>query len=108
MGTLEVENRIKTNVKIQCQQPDLFIHDKRKNLIIFIEIEIISQDNLQTVETEKLRKYDILTNELSIIYKCKVEIIPFVLTWGLKLQNIMVCTSRRFQSFQKYKHTFKL
>ncbi|KAL6121323.1 hypothetical protein NUSPORA_01777 [Nucleospora cyclopteri] len=29
---------------------------------------------------KKLRKYDLLTNELSLIYKCKIEIIPFVLT----------------------------
>ena len=34
------------------------------------------------MENEKLRKYDILANELSLIYKCKnVKIIPYVLTW---------------------------
>ncbi|KAL6120431.1 hypothetical protein NUSPORA_02843 [Nucleospora cyclopteri] len=78
---IRVDNRIKTNVKIQCNKPDLFIHDKRKNLITLIEVGITSQDNLQTVETEKLKKYGLLANELSLIYKCKVEIIPFVLTW---------------------------
>ncbi|KAL6122465.1 hypothetical protein NUSPORA_00448 [Nucleospora cyclopteri] len=78
---IRVENRIKTNGEIQCNKPDLFIHDKRKNLITLIEVGITSQDNLQTVETEKLRMYDILDNELRSIYKCKVEIIPFVLTW---------------------------
>ncbi|KAL6122464.1 hypothetical protein NUSPORA_00505 [Nucleospora cyclopteri] len=60
---IRVDNRIKTNVKIQCNKPDLFIHDKRKNLIALIEVGITSQDNLQTVETEKLRKYDLLANE---------------------------------------------
>ncbi|TBT98712.1 hypothetical protein CWI37_1631p0010, partial [Hamiltosporidium tvaerminnensis] len=33
------------------------------------------------VETEKLRKYDLLANELGLIYKCSVEIIPYVMTW---------------------------
>ncbi|TBT99830.1 hypothetical protein CWI37_1201p0020, partial [Hamiltosporidium tvaerminnensis] len=40
-----------------------------------------SQDSLQIVETEKLRKYDLLANELGLIYKCSVEIIPYVMTW---------------------------
>ncbi|TBU03656.1 hypothetical protein CWI36_0887p0020, partial [Hamiltosporidium magnivora] len=38
-------------------------------------------DLLQIVETEKLRKYDLLANELGLIYKCSVEIIPYVITW---------------------------
>ncbi|KAL6121472.1 hypothetical protein NUSPORA_01595 [Nucleospora cyclopteri] len=54
-----LDNKIKANVKIQCNKPDLFIHDKRKFLITLIEVGITSQDNLQTVETGKLRKYDI-------------------------------------------------
>ncbi|TBU02045.1 hypothetical protein CWI36_1202p0010, partial [Hamiltosporidium magnivora] len=37
--------------------------------------------SLQIVETEKLRKYDLLANELGLIYKCNVEIIPYVMTW---------------------------
>ena len=28
-----------------------------------------------------MRKYDLLANELSLIYKCKVKIIPYVMTW---------------------------
>ncbi|TBU10164.1 hypothetical protein CWI38_1974p0020, partial [Hamiltosporidium tvaerminnensis] len=28
-----------------------------------------------------LRKYDLLANELGLIYKCSVEIIPYVMTW---------------------------
>ncbi|TBU13470.1 hypothetical protein CWI38_0422p0030, partial [Hamiltosporidium tvaerminnensis] len=36
---------------------------------------------LQIVETEKLRKYDLLANELGLIYKCSVGIIPYVMTW---------------------------
>ncbi|KAL6120530.1 hypothetical protein NUSPORA_02728, partial [Nucleospora cyclopteri] len=78
---IRVDNRIKTNVKIQCNKPDLFIYDKRRSKITLIEVGITSQDNLQTVETAKLKTNDLLANELSLIYKCKAEIIPFVLTW---------------------------
>ncbi|KAL6120290.1 hypothetical protein NUSPORA_02998 [Nucleospora cyclopteri] len=49
-----VGNRIKTNVKIQCNKPDLFIYDKRRSKITLIEVGITSQDNLQTVETENI------------------------------------------------------
>ncbi|KAL6120495.1 hypothetical protein NUSPORA_02771 [Nucleospora cyclopteri] len=30
---------------------------------------------------KKLKQYNLLASELSLIYKCKVEIIPFVLNW---------------------------
>ena len=33
------------------------------------------------METKKLRKYDSLASEVSLIYKCPVKIIPYVLTW---------------------------
>ncbi|TBT96629.1 hypothetical protein CWI39_3542p0010 [Hamiltosporidium magnivora] len=46
-----------------------------------IEVGITSQDSLQMVETKKVRKYDLLANELGLIYKCSVEIIPYVMTW---------------------------
>ena len=42
---------------------------------------MISEDCLQTVEVEKLRKYDLLANEMGQIYKCKVHVIPIVITW---------------------------
>ncbi|TBU04116.1 hypothetical protein CWI37_0181p0010, partial [Hamiltosporidium tvaerminnensis] len=71
----------KTDVKIRCNRPDIFILDKRQNRITLIEVGITSQDSFQIVETEKLRKYDLLANELGLIYKCSVEIIPYVMTW---------------------------
>ncbi|TBU20148.1 hypothetical protein CWI38_0125p0030, partial [Hamiltosporidium tvaerminnensis] len=76
-----VDTRIKTDVKFRNNRPDIFILDKKKNKIILIEVEITSQDSLQIVETEKLRKYDLLANDLGLIYKCSVEIIPYVMTW---------------------------
>ncbi|TBU12064.1 hypothetical protein CWI38_0914p0040 [Hamiltosporidium tvaerminnensis] len=70
---IRVDTRIKTDVKIRNNRPDIFILDKKKNKITLIEVGITSQDSLQIVETEKLRKYDLLAND--------VEIIPYVMTW---------------------------
>ncbi|TBU10606.1 hypothetical protein CWI38_1652p0010 [Hamiltosporidium tvaerminnensis] len=78
---IRVDTRIKTDVKIRNNRLDIFILDKKKNRITLIEVGITSQDSLQIVETEKLRKYDLLANELGLIYKCSVEIIPYVMTW---------------------------
>ncbi|TBU13171.1 hypothetical protein CWI38_0512p0060, partial [Hamiltosporidium tvaerminnensis] len=78
---IRVDTRIKTDVKIRNNRPDIFILDKKKNKITLIEVGITSQDSLQIVETKKLRKYDLLANELGLIYKCSVEIIPYVMTW---------------------------
>ncbi|TBU11584.1 hypothetical protein CWI38_1129p0030, partial [Hamiltosporidium tvaerminnensis] len=78
---IRVDTRIKTDVKIRNNRPDIFILDKKKNKITLIEVGITSQDSLQIVETENLRKYDLLANELGLIYRCSVEIIPYVMTW---------------------------
>ncbi|TBU12814.1 reverse transcriptase [Hamiltosporidium tvaerminnensis] len=78
---IRVDTRIKTDVKIRNNRPDIFILDMKKNKITLIEVGITSQDSLQIVETEKLRKYDLLANELGLIYKCSVEIILYVMTW---------------------------
>ena len=40
-----------------------------------------SQDCLQTVEVEKLGKYDLLANELGLIHGRRTQIISYVLTW---------------------------
>ncbi|TBU13440.1 hypothetical protein CWI38_0430p0010 [Hamiltosporidium tvaerminnensis] len=85
---IRVDTRIKTDVKIRNNRPDIFILDKKKNKITLIEVGITSQDSLQIVETEKLRKYDLLANELGLIYKCSVEIIPYVMTWDEIPMNV--------------------
>ncbi|TBU08779.1 hypothetical protein CWI39_0142p0010 [Hamiltosporidium magnivora] len=64
---IRVDTRIKTDVNIRNNRPDIFILDKKKNKITLIEVGITSQDSLQIVETEKLSK-------------CSVEIIPYVMT----------------------------
>lgn len=46
-----------------------------------VEIGITNKDRLKTIETEKYRKYDLLKNELGMMHKCEVEVIPYVMTW---------------------------
>ena len=46
-----------------------------------IEVGITNQDLLQTVESVKMKKSDLLANELASIYKTKVSIILIVMTW---------------------------
>ncbi|TBU10602.1 hypothetical protein CWI38_1654p0010, partial [Hamiltosporidium tvaerminnensis] len=70
---IRVDTRIKTDVKIRNNRPDIFILDKKKNKITLIEVGITSQDSLQIVETEKLRKYDLLANDF--------ETNSYVMTW---------------------------
>ncbi|TBU07020.1 hypothetical protein CWI38_2467p0010, partial [Hamiltosporidium tvaerminnensis] len=88
---IRVDTRIKTDVKIRNNRPDIFILDKKKNKITLIEVGITSQDSLQIVETEKLKKYDLLANELGLIYRCSVEIIPYVMTWDGITRNTHEC-----------------
>jgi len=69
------------STKQSANRPDIIVHDKKKKEIIIIEVGITSQDQLQKVENEKSRKYDVLSKELSAMHNCKSRIIPYVLTW---------------------------
>ncbi|TBT98905.1 hypothetical protein CWI36_2181p0010 [Hamiltosporidium magnivora] len=62
-----VDTRIKTDVKIRNNRPDIFILYKKKNKITLIEVGITSQNSLQI--------YELLANDLGLIYRCSVEII---------------------------------
>ena len=53
---------------------------KRKEITL-IEVGITNLDLLTQVENEKSRKYDLIANEVALTYKCKVKIIPYVMTW---------------------------
>ncbi|KAF9763050.1 hypothetical protein NGRA_1553 [Nosema granulosis] len=78
---IRVDTFVKTDIKIKHNLPDLIVIDKCKKKILIVEFGITSGDNLQHVETEKMRKYDLIANELSQIYGFKISIIPYVLTW---------------------------
>ncbi|TBT98909.1 hypothetical protein CWI37_1545p0010 [Hamiltosporidium tvaerminnensis] len=78
---ISVNTGIKTDLKICCNRIDIYIFDKRQNNITLIDVGITPQDSLQIVKTEKPRKYDLLENGKGLIYKCSVEIIPYLMTW---------------------------
>ncbi|KAF7683630.1 hypothetical protein TCON_1161 [Astathelohania contejeani] len=79
---IQVDTRIRTDILIKNNRPNILIYDKKENKIISVEVGITSQDNLQIVETEKMKKYDLLANELGLLYKAKTKIIPYVMTWN--------------------------
>ncbi|TBU08664.1 hypothetical protein CWI36_0110p0020 [Hamiltosporidium magnivora] len=83
--------RIKTDVKIQNNRPDIFILDKKKNKITHIKVGII--------ETEKPRKYDSLPNELGLFYKFIVEIIPCMMRWDGIVKKCHKMYVKRLQIF---------
>ncbi|KAF7684780.1 hypothetical protein TCON_0010 [Astathelohania contejeani] len=76
-----IDTRIRTDILIKNNRPDIFIYDKKENEIILVEAGITSQDNLQIVETENKKKYDFLANELDLLYKAKTKIIPYAMKW---------------------------
>lgn len=78
---IRVDTRVKTDVKIQHDRPDILVIDKRRREAVIIEIGITSQDLLKQVETEKLHKYDLLAGEIGLLHGCTTKIIPYVLSW---------------------------
>ncbi|KAF7678787.1 hypothetical protein TCON_2573, partial [Astathelohania contejeani] len=44
---IRVDTRIRTDILIKNNRPDIFIYDKKENEIILVEVGITSQDNLQ-------------------------------------------------------------
>ena len=78
---IRVDTRIKTDILIKHNRPDLLVFDKKRKEITIIEVGITNLDLLTQVENEKLRKYDLVANELALLNKCKVKIIPYVMTW---------------------------
>ncbi|KAF7674361.1 hypothetical protein TCON_2732 [Astathelohania contejeani] len=53
LAEIRVDTRIRTDILVKHNRPDIFIYDKKENMVILVEIGITSQDNLQQVEVEK-------------------------------------------------------
>lgn len=77
-----VASRIRSEIKVKCNKPDIFVIDRNKKEIIIIEVGITSFDNLRTVEVEKEHKYDLLENHTGSLYKYITRVIPYVMTWN--------------------------
>jgi hypothetical protein len=84
---IKTDMPIKTDIIVGHNKPDIFVYDKKRNKITLIEVGITSQENLEKVEIDKKRKYELLAGELKNIYKCKVEVIPIVQTWDGYITN---------------------
>ncbi|EQB59879.1 reverse transcriptase [Vairimorpha apis BRL 01] len=78
---IRVDTRVLTDIKVCHNKPDILVIDKKNKEILIIEIGITNQDRLTIVENEKLRKYDLLANELGQIFKSRTKIVPYVITW---------------------------
>ncbi|KAF7670581.1 hypothetical protein TCON_2800, partial [Astathelohania contejeani] len=63
-----VDTRIRTDILVKNNNPDIFIYDKKENEIILVEVGIASQNNLQVVETEKKKKHVFSANESGLLY----------------------------------------
>ncbi|EQB62183.1 adenylate kinase [Vairimorpha apis BRL 01] len=68
---IRVDTRLVTDIKVSHNKPDIMVG-------------ITNQDRLSLVENEKLRKCDLLANELGIIHKCKTRIVSYVMTWDAR------------------------
>jgi hypothetical protein len=79
--TFRIDTFVKTDIKIKHNRPDIIVINRRAKEILIVEAWKTSLDDLQQVETEKLRKYDTIANELTQIYGFKSKIISYVLTW---------------------------
>lgn len=60
-------------LKIQAKEPDIMAHDRERSKIIVIEVGLTSQDCLQSEETEKKGKYDLLAKKRGADEGYKVE-----------------------------------
>jgi hypothetical protein len=61
-------------------RPDLVLFDKKAGTAIIVDIAIPLDDNLETIISEKKRKYLLLAVELKDIYKLKsTSIVPLVM-----------------------------
>ncbi|EQB59819.1 hypothetical protein NAPIS_ORF02647 [Vairimorpha apis BRL 01] len=69
LAEIRVDTRIGTDIKVSHNKPDILVFDKKRKEILIVEVGITNLDRLSIVENEKLRKYDLLANELGAIHK---------------------------------------
>ncbi|KAI4293249.1 hypothetical protein PAPHI01_2523 [Pancytospora philotis] len=91
---IRVDMRINTGVKIQANRPDLLVHGKKRSEIIPIEVNIIGQDRLHIVETEKAQKNDVMANESGQEMQCETKTMSYMLAWG----RAVISTTENIQS----------
>ncbi|XP_040078325.1 uncharacterized protein LOC120850049 [Ixodes scapularis] len=81
--------KMETALSLEYNKPDLMIHDRRTKEIPLVEVRITNKIILAKTELRKSRRYDVLKNELRVMYPgCKVITVPVVMIWdGLVTRN---------------------
>ena len=80
-----------TNLKIKERKPDLVIIDKQNKIARIVEVGVTSNKTLMKVEEEKLRKNNLLAEEIKFNNNLVgTECIPVVVSWDRKItKNFM-------------------
>lgn len=86
------DKTILTHNRVECNKPDLLVHDLKENVITLVEVGVTNKSILKTVEVTKSRKYDHLANELRQIYGAKVVTVPIIISWD----GLVTKFSRRY------------
>ena len=68
-----------TNQTILTHQLDIVLHDEKEKICLLIAISIPGDSKVNTIETEKLRKYKDLEIEVSGMWKVRTEIVLVII-----------------------------
>ena len=86
-GVVESENfKILLNFTVQCdrkieaRRPDIVFIDKKKREVVIIDVAILGDDRVKDKELEKLKKYQLLKDEIAKVWRMrKVIVVPVVI-----------------------------
>ncbi|KAF7684476.1 hypothetical protein TCON_0341 [Astathelohania contejeani] len=73
LAEIRVDTRIRTDILVKHNRPDIFIYDNRENMVILVEIISRARITCSKLRLEKKRKYDLLANELEYYIKQKLR-----------------------------------
>ena len=66
--------------KIEARRPDIVFTDKKKREVVIIDVVIPGDDRVKDKELEKLKKYQLLKNEIAKVWRMrKVIVVPVVI-----------------------------
>ena len=85
---LWIDTKIKTEMKITHNKPDLLSISKAKSEAMIADVRICGPENISEAENDKIQKYDTLASEIQSIYKiAEVKILPLIFTWDGLISN---------------------
>lgn len=79
---IKADMPILTENRVECNKPDILVHDIRRNEFTIIEVGVTSKKWLNKTETTKGRKYEHLAADLRSMHPgATTRMVPIVLTW---------------------------